>query len=81
MQGRIHPGSLAPLLLRPSADAHVLIGDPQQRAKRVKCRPARSQALVQCADMLARAIYRNYTDNDSRFYNLIKSKLENLWEF
>jgi len=57
------------------------IGDPQKRVKKVRCRPARSQALVQCADMLAGAIYRNYAANDSRFYGLIRNKLENLWEF
>ena len=57
------------------------IDNPQRRAKRIRCRPARSQALVQCADMVAGAIYRHYTHNDSRFYDRIESKLEDLWDF
>lgn len=57
------------------------ITDPKGRAKKVRCRPKRSQALVQCADMLAGSIRRYYSLSDPRFYNLTKNKLEDLWEF
>lgn len=56
------------------------LADPEKRPNKVRCRPKRSQALVQCADMVAGAVLRRYRYGETEFFDLAKPKLEDLWE-
>lgn len=49
--------------------------------KNIKFKDWRQNSLVQVADMVCGAIFRKYERNNPHYYNIIKTKENNLWEF